>query len=172
MKNIRLEQIGLKHKDEIYRIKKQYDSNNEDYNGGFFIKEIGDYEELINNLDNYSKGVMDNPNYVPYTCYVAITDDNEIIGLGSLRHELNDYLKKFGGHIGYSVVPLERKKGYGTKILTLLLDEAKNKNITEVLVTCDDDNIGSSRVIENNNGVLENKIEHDNKITCRYWIKL
>lgn len=172
MKNIHLEQIGLKHKDEIYRIKEQYDNNKEDYNGGFFIKEIDDYEELINNLDNYSRGIMNNPNYVPYTCYVAVTDENEIVGLGSLRHELNDYLRQFGGHIGYSVIPMERKKGYGTKILTLLLEEAKNKNINDVLVTCSEDNIGSTRVIENNNGVLENKIENNGKITCRYWIKL
>lgn len=172
MKKIHLEQIALKHKDEIYKIKNEYDNKNEDYNGAFFIKDIDNYEELIEKLDNYSQGKMDNPNYVPYTCYVATTDDGKIIGLGSLRHELNDYLKKFGGHIGYSVIPSERKKGYGTKILSLLLTEAKKKKIKEVLVTCNIDNIGSSKVIENNNGKLENKIEHDNITTCRYWIKL
>ena len=115
---------------------------------------------------------MDNPNYVPYTCYVAVTNEGQIVGLGSLRHELNDYLKQFGGHIGYSVVPNERKKGYGTQILKLLLKEAKNKNINNVLVTCEIHNVGSEKVIKNNKGELENKIEHDNKVTCRYWIKL
>ena len=171
MKRIHLEQISLKHKDEIYKIKEEYDKNKEDYNGAFFIKEFDDYDKLIKNLDNYAKGIMDNPNYVPYTCYVAITNEGQIVGLGSLRHELNDYLKQFGGHIGYSVVPSERKKGYGTRILKLLLKEAKIKNITDILVTCSEDNIGSTKVIENNKGVLENKIEHDGKITCRYSIK-
>jgi predicted acetyltransferase len=172
MKRISLEQIGLKHKEEIYRIKKEYDNNKEDYNGAFFIKEFEDYDKLISGLDNYAKGIMDNPNYVPYTCYVAVTKDGQIVGLGSLRHELNDYLVKFGGHIGYSVVPSERKKGYGTRILKLLLKEAKAKGINDVLVTCSEDNIGSKKVIENNKGELEDKIEHDNKVTCRYWIRM
>ena len=172
MKKIYLEQISLKHKDDIYRIKEEYDKNNEDYNGAFFIKEFDSYEELIEKLNNYAKGIIDISGYVPYTCYVAVTGEGKIVGLGSLRHELNDYLTKFGGHIGYSVIPSERKKGYGTKILELLLREAKKKSINDVLVTCGSDNIGSSKVIENNKGLLENKIEHDNKITCRYWIKL
>ena len=172
MKKIHLEQIGLKHKNEIIRIKKEYDDNKEDYNGAFFIKDFDNYSELISRLDNYANGIMDNPNYVPYTCYVALTEEGKIVGLGSLRHELNDYLNQFGGHIGYSVVPSQRKKGYGTRILKLLLKEAKNKNIKDVLLTCGIDNIGSAKVIENNKGVLENKIEHDDKVTCRYWIKM
>lgn len=168
---IHLEKISLKHKKEIERIKKEYDSLNEDYNGAFFIKEYDNYESLIKNLNNYSKGIMDNPNYVPYTCYVALDEDNNVVGVGSLRHELNDYLSKYGGHIGYSVVPSQRKKGYGTKILNLLLEEAKKKKINKVLITCSNDNLGSLGIIKNNNGILEDKIYHDNKITCRYWIE-
>ena len=138
-----------------------------------FIKNDTERSLVIYSITSVKKNslFMDNPNYVPYTCYVAITNEGQIVGLGSLRHELNDYLKQFGGHIGYSVVPSERKKGYGTRILKLLLKEAKIKNITDILVTCSEDNIGSTKVIENNKGVLENKIEHDGKITCRYWIK-
>lgn len=110
----------------IEDIKKEYDVLNEDYNGAFFIKEYTDYNKLINDLDNYSNGIMDNPNYVPYTCYVLI-NDNKIIGVGSIRHYLNEYLENFGGHIGYSIVPSARLKGYGTKLLNLLLKEAKSK---------------------------------------------
>ena len=95
MKKIHLEQIGLKHKNEIIRKKKEYDDNKEDYNGAFFIKDFDNYGELISRLDNYANGIMDNPNYVPYTCYVALTEEGKIVGLGSLRHELNDYLKQF-----------------------------------------------------------------------------
>lgn len=168
---MRLEKIDLKHKDMIEKIKKEYDLLNEDYNGAFFIKEYDDYNELIKKLDNYSNGIMDNPNYVPYTCYVLV-DDNNIIGVGSIRHCLNEYLEKFGGHIGYSVVPSQRLKGYGTKILGLLLEEAKARKINEVLVTCSDENTGSKKVIENNNGKLINKIENNGKLTCRYIINL
>ena len=170
MQKIRLEKISLKHKNEIERIKKEYDSLKEDYNGAFFIKEYDDYRTLIHNLNNYSKGIMDNPNYVPYTCYVALDEDNKIVGVGSLRHELNDYLLKFGGHIGYSVVPSQRKKGYGTQILKLLLQKAKRKKINKVLITCSNDNLGSIGIIKNNGGILENEITQDDIVTCRYWI--
>lgn len=170
MEKIYLEKINLTHKNEIEKIKKEYDNNAEDYNGAFFIKEYEDYAVLIHNLDNYSKGIMDNPNYVPYTCYVALNEDGQIVGVGSLRHELNDYLMKCGGHIGYSVVPSQRKKGYGSKILKLLVEEANKMEINKILVTCSKENLGSLGVIKNNNGILENEIEDNGRITCRFWI--
>jgi len=154
------------------KIKEEYNKNNEDYNGAFFIKNIDNYEETIKELDKSANGIITNPKWVPGTCYVTINSHGKIVGLGSLRHYLNDNLMKSGGHIGYSIVPSERKKGYGTKILNLLLEKTRNKNIDKVLVTCADDNTGSAKVIENNNGILENKIEVDNKIICRYWIDL
>ena len=172
MKEIKLEQISSKHKDEIYRIKNEYDQINDDYNGAFFIKDIDSYEKKINDLDNCSRGIIDNPEYVPYICYVAVDEDDKIVGVCSLRYELNDYLLKFGGHVGYSVVPSERKKGYATKILELLLEEAKKKNINRVLITCNSTNIGSMKVVEKNGGKLENEIEHDGIVTKRYWINI
>lgn len=172
MEKLHLEQISLKHEIEIRNIKKEYDLNNEDYNGAFFVKNIVNYKETIEELDKSASGVVDNPSWVPGTCYVVVNSNNKIVGFGSLRHYLNDNLIKSGGHIGYSVVPSERKKGYGTKILKLLLEKAKEKNIDKVLLTCSENNVGSSKIIENNGGILENKIEIDNKVVLRYWIDL
>ena len=172
LEKLHLEQISLKHEEEVKRIKKEYDLNNEDYNGAFFIKNIENYEELIRELDKSANGIITNPKWVPGTCFVAIDSNDKIVGVGSLRHYLNDSLMKSGGHIGYSIVPSQRKKGYGTKILNLLLEKAKNKDIDKVLVTCLENNIGSARVIENNGGKLENKIKVDDKTICRYWIDL
>lgn len=166
---MRLEKINLTHEKMIEQIKKEYDLLNEDYNGAFFIKEIENYETLIKNLDNYSNGIMDNPDYVPYTCYVLI-DNDEIVAVGSLRHYLNEYLEKFGGHIGYNVVPSKRLKGYGEKMLKLILEEAKKMKITNIIITCSDTNIGSKKVIEKNEGKLIDKVENGDKITCRYFI--
>ncbi len=166
---MKLEKIDFEHKKMIEQIKKEYDSNNEDYNGAFFIKNYDNYDELINSLNNYSNGIMDNPSYVPYTCYVLIEND-EIVAVGSLRHYLNDYLKKFGGHIGYSVVPSKRNKGYGTKMLELILEKAKEMKIDEILVTCNANNIGSQKVIENNKGKLIDKINENNSINFKYII--
>lgn len=167
---MKLEKINLKHKEMILEMAKEYDGNNEDYNGAFFIKNIENYEEKVKELDDASNGILANPSFVPYTAYVFIVD-NKIVGVGSLRHYLNEYLENFGGHIGYSIRPSERKKGYAKMALKLLLEEAKNKGIETVIVTCNETNIGSRKVIEANNGEFINKIENDNKVTYRYTIK-
>jgi predicted acetyltransferase len=89
-----------------------------------------------------------------------------------VRHRLNDYLLKFGGHIGYSVRKSERQKGYATEMLALTLKECIKLNIKRVLITCDKDNIASAKTVVNNGGVLENEIPEENGITQRYWLNL
>ena len=66
-----------------------------------------------------------------------------------IRHELNEFLLKIGGHIGYGVVPEKRRKGYATSMLQKSLSYAKNIPLDKVLITCDEDNFGSIKVIEN-----------------------
>ncbi len=83
----------------------------------------------------------------------------------------------FGGNIGYGINPKYWKQGYGTKMLELGLEKAKDLiKEDKVLITCDDDNIGSSKVIENNSGILENKVKNiidgEEIFTRRYWINL
>ncbi len=114
--------------------------------------------------------------YVPAYDYF-IVDEDKFIGRISIRTELTPSLLKYGGHIGYGIHPKYWKKGYGTKALELGLQKAREIGLTgKVLVTCDDDNIGSYKIIEHNNGILENKVENmidDEKIlTRRYWIGL
>lgn len=105
--------------------------------------------------------------------FVRISDD-KIIGMINIRHELNEFLLNEGGHIGYSIRPSERKKGYGTLMLKLALQKCKELNLTKVLITCDKDNIASAKVIQNNNGILENELysETFSSVIQRYWIKL
>lgn len=58
------------------------------------------------------------------------------------------------GHLGYSVVPWKRRRGYATAAVAAILDDARAEGLTEVEITTDDDNVGSQRVIEHNGGVL------------------
>lgn len=97
-----------------------------------------------------------------------------IVGKLSLRHELNDFLKKIGGHIGYGVIEKYRRRGFASEMLLQSLPYAKELGISKVLVTCDDDNIGSIKTIEKGGGVLENKIEQegDKPLKRRYWIQI
>ena len=110
--------------------------------------------------------------HVPSTFLFAFAG-NTIVGRVSIRHSLNRYLERFGGHIGYVVVPEYRRQGYATAILRQALQIARQKlGLTRVLVTCDDDNVGSIKTIEKNGGVLESIVTGPNGDTPkrRYWI--
>jgi len=112
------------------------------------------------------------PDHVPSTFLFAFVG-KRIVGRTSIRHRLNEALMRVNGHIGYAVVPEFRRRGYATTILRLSIRIAHEKlGIPRILVTCDDDNIGSIRTIEKNGGVLENIVTGPDldKPTRRYWI--
>ncbi len=100
--------------------------------------------------------------------------DGEIIGTCNLRYELNDMFRESGGHVGYSVRPGERCKGYGTWMLRWMLDRARELGISRAMVTCDQNNLASAGVIERNGGVLEYEgpVSAHDGILKRYWIEL
>ncbi len=103
-----------------------------------------------------------------------LIDSGEFVGRLNLRYELDADLLKFGGHIGYEVRPSRRKQGYGTRILHLGLEIAKAAGIHKVLVTCDENNIGSKKIIEHNGGQFENAVHIDGSTIkkLRYWINV
>ena len=98
--------------------------------------------------------------------YLWMVDDDTVVGRISLRHELSPWLLEVGGHIGYAVRPSARRRGFATEALRLMLGVAAERDIDPALVTCDDDNVGSRKVIEANGGVLEDVRNHK----MRYWV--
>ena len=140
---------------------------------GFQRKEYEDYEKWLNDIENLKNGRGNNPNInVPATTYFAFMD-NKIVGTIQIRHYLNDYLLKNGGHIGYSIRPSERCKGYGTRMLALALEKCRYLGIGKALITCDKSNIASAKTAIRNGGALENEvIEENGNIIQRYWITL
>ena len=97
---------------------------------------------------------------------------NLMVGAVNIRHDLNDYLLKYGGHIGDGIRPSERRKGYATEMIRLALEECRKLGLTRVLVTCDKNNIGSAKSIIRNGGILENEVLEEGSIKQRYWIVL
>ena len=132
-----------------------------------------DFPALIKQLENESKGFGFQHEYVmvPHSTYWLVNSENEILGVSNLRHELNENLRRIGGHIGYGITPSDRRKGYATLILELSLVEARKKGIGDVLVTCHKDNIGSAKSITNNGGILEKEFEDEGVMYQNYWIK-
>lgn len=85
---------------------------------------------------------------------VAGDDDEEMVGRVSVRHALDDALRVVGGHIGYDTVPSHRGRGVASEMLRQALPVARSLGLTRVLITCDDTNAASIRVIERNGGSL------------------
>ncbi|HKM35242.1 MAG TPA: GNAT family N-acetyltransferase [Lachnospiraceae bacterium] len=102
--------------------------------------------------DNLDKDKA-NPKFGFSHTLFAINEDKKIIGIVNFRHVLTDFYKN-SGHIGYSVRPLERKKGYATEILSQTLDYAKKQGLSEVFLVCKRDNEASKKTIIKNNGLL------------------
>ena len=124
--------------------------------------------------DNRDKTKL-KPTYVPSYDYFAV-DDDKFIGVIHIRVSLTPALLNYGGHIGYGVNPKYWQQGYGTQILKLGLEKSKELiKEDRILVTCDDDNIGSYKIIEKNGGILENKVTNEDSgetfLTRRYWIE-
>lgn len=131
---------------------------------------------IFEKYDNYRHERNLKPNRVGSDYYWLVDEErNYFIGEISIRHRLTDELKRYGGHIGYGIRFSEWKKGYGTLILRLALEKAKNIGITTALITCNDDNYGSAKVMENNDFVLQDKVPNvinGKAITTRRYTKV
>jgi predicted acetyltransferase len=132
---------------------------------------LGDY---IQRLNDQGKGLNVKPGFVPSTTFWLVTENRDLLALSRLRHWLTPSLDDIGGHIGYTVRPLQRNKGFGTRILALTLERAKTLGLSRVLITCDKGNAGSIKVILNNCGILasEGRSPTSGKEILRFWIDL
>lgn len=140
----------------------------------FVWKEGMSHQEHLEILDNRFHGRNLPSGRVADSMLYAFLE-GKIVGRSSIRHELNDFLIKFGGNIGYAVATPYRNQGIATEILKQTLDYCRNVlKLERVLLTCDEDNLGSIKTIVKNGGVFENKILNEGKTTHtnRYWIKL
>ncbi len=139
----------------------------------FAWKDGMSYAEMLSLLEKERKGIDLAPGRVAHTMLYGFVD-GKIIGRVSVRHELNDHLRKRGGHIGYSVAEKFRRRGYATEMVRQALDYCRSLGLQKIMVTCADDNEPSWKVIEKFGGVLEDKVwdDEDEETIRRYWIAL
>ncbi|WBW97335.1 GNAT family N-acetyltransferase [Oceanirhabdus sp. W0125-5] len=135
-------------------------------NSGWDMKDE-EFEWYLRRNIRMAQGIGLEPHLVPETMYWLYVDDRPV-GIIKLRPILNQNLRKLGGNIGYCIRPSERGKGYGVLILKEMMKKVKARGMSKVLLTVNEDNIASRKVIESNEGELYDII--DGK--CRYWINV
>lgn len=158
---------------EVLAYRDEFLSAGEPLHGTAWLAESGSYREWLAAVrDNLTEETV-RPGLVPSTTLLARdAKTGALVGMIDIRHRLNDFLLAFGGHIGYSVRPSRRRRGYATRMLAAALEVCRELGLSRVMIACDSENAASARTIERCGGVMENEVPEDGRLTRRYWIDL
>ena len=176
MNRFLLSRIKPEYYPSIADYNKEMQDNHEEMHGCCRLEDYDDMEKWHLNALLFEKEETLPPGYSQAYEYLFLEDD-EVIGMVDIRPKAlqHVYLKVYGGHIGYSIRPSRRNKGIGTRMLKEALLLCKSEfQLDKVLITCEEDNEASRKVIMNNGGVYEDKVFYppDQKMIERYWISL
>ena len=158
----------LADKETILKMMAEFEETRSAHDGGFWDADDFVYEAWLESNRDMEMGLGIPEGWVPAVQLVAFARDGQAVGFLNLRLRLSAYLLEEGGHIGYSIRPSERGKGYAKEALHQGLQVAKEKNIHRALVTCSTENPASRAVILANGGELEDVRNG----TERYWIEV
>ena len=173
MEKIILVKPNLSYADEIIKYKEESLAESPIINGSAGLDRFSSIEIWFEELKKRSCEDTVPKGLVPSSTYLGVREkDNYIVGMIDIRHYLNEYLTQVGGHIGYGVRKTERNKGYAKQMLKLALEKCKELKIKKVLITCDEDNIASEKVILSANAKFEDIRSVDGENKKRLWIDL
>lgn len=143
-------------------------AKNDNFN--FLLGDPTDFPALLSKYNRLASG-KDLPEGAVRSELLVAEFEGRIVGRASIRYELTGFLRVVGGHIGYAVLPDERRRGFAREILRLSLERLRESGVHKVLVTCSDDNVASRRIIEGAGGILENTYTtSDGTVKLRFWI--
>ena len=171
MTDIKLVKVSSDYKNEIMNFKKEFmDSSENTIPGGELLDKIDNIDEWLEYVIKNSNSSTVSKDWITTDTYLAF-ESGHPVGIICLRHELNDFLNDFG-HIGYSVRPSQRKKGYATKMLGLILERARQIGLDEVKLSSMHDNKASIKTILKNKGQYESSYDYLGSKVDLFIIKL
>ena len=165
----------MEYSKQIRAYRQEFLDSGDSMDGTGGLRNFDDPQEWIDFLVRHKDPKTVPEGRVPSTQFIFVRDeDQKIVGMIDIRHRLNEFLENYGGHIGYSVAPSERHKGYATQMLKAVLPVCRELGIDKVLITCIDSNEGSRKTILANGGSYESTVyePYEKVYLERYWIDL
>ncbi|MBR3102429.1 MAG: GNAT family N-acetyltransferase [Lachnospiraceae bacterium] len=155
---------------EAIAFKQEFIDNGETtINGSELFDQMESYDDWLKSVQDNASSDTVNPSWVVTDTYFAFDENDRIIGIIDLRHELNDFLKDFGNS-GYSVRPTERRKGYATQMLRLIMERAHQIGMEKIQLSVERSNEASVKTILKNGGKYERSFTFEGEEADVYMI--
>ena len=160
---------------QIAEYRQEFLDSGDSMDGCGSLRRLGDISEYLKTCKDCENPETVPSHLVPATQFIFIRkNDNRLVGMIQIRHCFNEYLEKYAGHIGYSVRPSERRRGYAKAMLKAALPFCREIGLTRALISCIDGNVGSEKTILANGGIYESTVHEPSKNVDlkRFWIEL